>query len=214
MTQRLHNVIFVLGGPGSGKGTQCELLCAQRNLRHLSIGDILRTEQQKPSSAWASIIEVNIRNGLIGSKEMTVGLLKDAMLHHTENQPSTLGFVIDGKLFQSVRPQLIDHALGFPRTLDRAEYFEQTIEPPLAVLVLDCPEDVMKERLKARADVLGRVDDNESIITMRLDIFAHKTKQVIDYYDQRNILSRVNGLGLKDEVNLRVLAAVDKVLAR
>lgn len=99
MTKRLHNIIFVLGGPGSGKGTQCELLCAQRNLKHLSIGDILRTEQQKPGSVWASIIEVNIRNGLIGSKEMTAGLLKDAMLQHTETQPATRGYVIDGKLF-------------------------------------------------------------------------------------------------------------------
>src|SRR4051812_35167822 len=101
--------------------------------------------------------------------------------------------------FTPVRPQPIDHALGFPRTLDRAEYFEQTIELPLAVLVLDCPEEVMKERLAARAEILGRVDDNESIIKRRLDTFANETKEVIDHYDQSHLLIRIDGLGSKYE---------------
>jgi adenylate kinase family enzyme len=115
--------------------------------------------------------------------------------------------------FTPVRPQPIDHALGFPRTLDRAEYFEQTIELPLAVLVLDCPEEVMKERLAARAEILGRVDDNESIIKRRLDTFANETKEVIDHYDQSHLLIRIDGLGSKYEVQSRVSAAVDKAFA-
>lgn len=79
--------------------------------------------------------------------------------------------------------QVIGHMVGFPRTLDRAVHFEQTIERPLVVLVLDCPEEVMKERLKARAKTLGRMDDNESIIKRRLETFAKETKDVIEYYN-------------------------------
>lgn len=97
MTKRIHNIIFVLGGLGSGKGTQCELLSAQRNLKHLSIGDILRAEQQKSNSNRASIMEVNTRNGLIKSKEMTVSLLRKAILQHTEIYHLPQGFVVDGK---------------------------------------------------------------------------------------------------------------------
>lgn len=107
MTERIRNIIFVLGGPGSGKGTQCELLCAQRNLKHLSIGDILREEKQNPASVWASIIEVNICNGLIGSKEMTVGLLKEAMLRHEETQPTTQGYLVDGEFIRTVVDQSV-----------------------------------------------------------------------------------------------------------
>ncbi|KAK5053289.1 hypothetical protein LTR84_002263 [Exophiala bonariae] len=198
MPVSIHNIIFVLGGPGSGKGTQCTLLSAQRNLKHLSIGDILRTEQQNRSSVWATIIKVNISNGLIGSKEMTVGLLKDAMLKHEEMEPGTRGFLVD----------------GFPRTLDRAKYFEETIEEPLAVVVLQCPEGIMRDRLKVRAEMLGRVDDNDLAIQKRLDTFSNETQEVINHYEKRKLLINVDGSGSKEDVQARFAAAVDMALAR
>ena len=74
----MYNIVFVIGGPGVGKGTQCSLLVKEwpTKLVHLSLGDILRDERDKPSSKWGDTLQKNLKEGLIGSKEMVVELLQ------------------------------------------------------------------------------------------------------------------------------------------
>ncbi|GME70481.1 unnamed protein product [Ambrosiozyma monospora] len=76
------DVIFVLGGPGSGKGTQCAKLVSQYGFVHLSAGDLLRAEQNKPGSEVGELIKNYIKEGLIVPQEITIGLLKDAIVEN------------------------------------------------------------------------------------------------------------------------------------
>ena len=73
------SIIFVIGGPGAGKGTQCSLLATKYDFAHLSLGNILRDEVATPDSKWGDIISRNMQEGLVGSKEMTVELLDNAI---------------------------------------------------------------------------------------------------------------------------------------
>ncbi|KAI2638050.1 uridylate kinase [Xylaria nigripes] len=72
-------VLFVLGGPGAGKGTQCERLVATYGFTHLSAGDLLRAEQDRPGSQYGELIKNYIKNGLIVPMEVTIALLENAM---------------------------------------------------------------------------------------------------------------------------------------
>lgn len=73
------SVIFVLGGPGSGKGTQCAKLVSDYGFTHLSAGDLLRTEQDRPDSEFGNLIKEYIKEGTIVPMEITVKLLENAM---------------------------------------------------------------------------------------------------------------------------------------
>lgn len=73
---KLPNVIFVLGGPGAGKGTQCQLLVKDFGFVHLSAGELLREEQARPGSEFGALIDGHMRNGTIVPVEITCGLLE------------------------------------------------------------------------------------------------------------------------------------------
>ncbi len=80
-TLSLLNIVFVIGGPGVGKGTLCSLLEQEwpTKLIHIRLGDILRAEREKPESQWADVLQKNLREGRIGSKEMVIQLLGDRL---------------------------------------------------------------------------------------------------------------------------------------
>ena len=89
-------VIFVLGGPGAGKGTQCARLVADYGFTHLSAGDLLRAEQQRPGSQFGELIRDYIKNGQIVPMEVTVQLLENAMRNSMEGENKKGLFLIDG----------------------------------------------------------------------------------------------------------------------
>ena len=88
-------IISMLGGPGSGKGTQCQMLSQIFDFTHISIGDVLRQEINRPGSQYADILRENILAGRIGAKEMTVSILRDEMLRCVVK--GTRCFVLDGR---------------------------------------------------------------------------------------------------------------------
>jgi UMP-CMP kinase len=88
-------LIFVLGGPGSGKGTQCAKLVADYGFKHLSAGDLLREEQDRPGSEFGEMIKTYIKEGTIVPMEVTVKLLENAMKSSLEKDGKKL-FLIDG----------------------------------------------------------------------------------------------------------------------
>ncbi|KAG0280105.1 bifunctional uridylate/adenylate kinase, partial [Linnemannia gamsii] len=132
-------VIFVLGGPGAGKGTQCANLVRDFGFVHLSAGDLLREEQQRPGSQYGELIKTYIREGRIVPMEVTIALLENAMLASGQKR-----FLID----------------GFPRKMDQAMKFEETVVPSKFTLYFECPEEVMLGRLMKRGETSGRADDN------------------------------------------------------
>lgn len=162
-------VVFVLGGPGAGKGTQCERLVAEHGFTHLSAGDLLRAEQTRPGSQFGDLIRDYIKNGLIVPMEVTIQLLENAMKETLDAKKTTKGrFLID----------------GFPRKMDQAHKFEDSVCPAKLVLFYDCPEKVMEKRLMERGKTSGRADDNAESIRKRFRVFIETSMPVVDYYEQ------------------------------
>jgi UMP-CMP kinase len=88
-------VVFVLGGPGSGKGTQCANMVKDYGFKHLSAGDLLREEQDRPESEFGDMIKQYIREGQIVPMEVTIQLLENAMTSAMEKEDKKR-FLIDG----------------------------------------------------------------------------------------------------------------------
>ncbi|XP_057952556.1 UMP-CMP kinase-like isoform X2 [Malania oleifera] len=170
-------ITFVLGGPGSGKGTQCTKIVETFGFSHLSAGDLLRKEISSDSENGAMILEI-IKEGKIVPSEVTVKLIQNAM-ELSEN----FKFLID----------------GFPRSVENRTAFEQIIgAEPNIVLFFDCPEEEMVKRVLSRNQ--GRVDDNIDTIKKRLKVFTALNLPVINYYSEKGKLHRINAVGTVDEI--------------
>lgn len=166
-------VIFILGGPGVGKGTQCTALAAEDSrFIHLSAGDLLRTERSRPESTFAPIINHHIQQGTIVPSQITIDLLKNAMKESKENCEY---FLID----------------GFPRNVQQGIAFEEQVTPCSALIFFDCPEDVLIERLLNRSRTSGRDDDNIEAIRKRLVTYANETIPVFDHYAAQGKVHRI-----------------------
>ena len=181
-------IVFVLGGPGSGKGTQCEKIIATYDgVHHFSAGDLLRDAVKNGNAD----LEAIMKEGKLVPMETTIGLLKDAMVG------------CGGKTF------LID---GFPRAMDQAIAFEKSIQPCTAVLFFDCSEEVMRERLLARGETSGRADDNEETIVKRFRTFVEQSKPVVEEFDKEGKVFSISSEQSPDDVFLEVKKALDNVL--
>jgi UMP-CMP kinase len=168
------DVVFVLGGPGAGKGTQCSLLVNEYRFIHLSAGDLLRAEMNS-GSANGEMISNMIKNGQIVPSIVTVGLLAKAMEKS------------GGKKF------LID---GFPRNEENNGRWEAEMSDKARValvLFFDCPEKVMEERLLKRGQSSGRSDDNIESIRKRFQTYLRSTIPIIEYYDKKGIVEKIRG---------------------
>lgn len=188
-------VVFLLGGPGSGKGTQSSNLVADFGFTHLSAGDLLRAEQVRPGSQYGELIKSYIKDGKILPMEITVALLSNAMAEALES-----GAAGDKKTSGKAR-FLID---GFPRKLDQAEFFERTVCPSEFTLFLNCPEGVMEERLLKRGETSGRDDDNAESIRKRFRVFVDTSMPVVKAFEEQHKVVAVEATGDVDEVYARI----------
>ena len=167
------SVIFVLGGPGAGKGTQCAKLVENHGVIHLSAGDLLRAEQNRTGSKYGELIAQYIRDGLIVPQEVTIALLEQAI---TENHA------------KGAKKFLVD---GFPRKMDQAITFEEQISPSKFTLFFECPENVMLQRLLERGKTSGRADDNIESIKKRFRTFVDTAMPVVDYFGKQGKVVKV-----------------------
>ncbi|KAF2071908.1 hypothetical protein CYY_006787 [Polysphondylium violaceum] len=166
-------VVFVLGGPGSGKGTQCANIVRDFGFVHLSAGDLLRTEMNSGSQN-GDMISTMIKNGEIVPSIVTVKLLKNAINDHPKKN-----FLVD----------------GFPRNEENNKSWEDNMTNVVDtkfVLFFDCPEEVMTERLLKRGEHSGRSDDNLESIKKRFNTFNIQTMAVIEHYGKQNKVEKVN----------------------
>ncbi|PVH88499.1 putative uridylate kinase [Cadophora sp. DSE1049] len=178
-------VLFVLGGPGAGKGTQCANLVRDYKFTHLSAGDLLREEQDREGSEFGDLIKSYIKDGKIVPMEVTVQLLENAMTEVVEKDKDHKGkFLID----------------GFPRKMDQALKFEETVCPSKFVLFFDCPEEEMQRRLLERGKTSGRADDNAESIKKRFKTFVETSMPVIEYFAGQNRVVKVLATKTPDEV--------------
>eukprot|EP00429_Kryptoperidinium_foliaceum_P067148 CAMPEP_0176053898 /NCGR_PEP_ID=MMETSP0120_2-20121206/26813_1 /TAXON_ID=160619 /ORGANISM="Kryptoperidinium foliaceum, Strain CCMP 1326" /LENGTH=1339 /DNA_ID=CAMNT_0017387359 /DNA_START=54 /DNA_END=4073 /DNA_ORIENTATION=- len=170
------SVVFVLGGPGAGKGTQCQRIVEFCGYRHLSAGDLLRAERQRPGSEIGEEIERCIKEGKLVPVEVTVGLLVKAM---------EAGGWEGGRY-------LVD---GFPRSVDNWEGWCRVVGSRVLVrfvIALECSEEVMEERLLDRGKTSGRADDNLESIRKRFELFRSESIPVLDLFKSKGLLRRVD----------------------
>ncbi|KAJ6654577.1 hypothetical protein lerEdw1_006730 [Lerista edwardsae] len=175
-----HKIIFVVGGPGSGKGTQCEKIVEKYGYTHLSTGEILRAEVSSGSSK-GKMLQCIMERGELVPLDAVLAMLKDAMLEQADD---CKGFLID----------------GYPREVNQGVEFEKKIACPTLVLYINASKETMVERLKKRGETSGRADDNEECIRMRLDTYYKATEPVITMYEKRKIVRKINADGSVDEV--------------
>ncbi|KAF2149825.1 UMP-CMP kinase [Myriangium duriaei CBS 260.36] len=176
-------VIFVLGGPGAGKGTQCANLVRDYGFTHLSAGDLLRAEQDRPGSQFGDMIRTYIKEGTIVPMEVTIQLLENAMNEEIKKSGNRL-FLID----------------GFPRKMDQALKFEQAVVPSKFTLFFDCPEKVMEERLLSRGKTSGRADDNLESIKKRFKTFEETSMPVVDMFEKEGRVVKVQATAAPEKV--------------
>eukprot|EP00094_Tigriopus_californicus_P005772 TCALIF_05563-PA protein Name:"Similar to ak1 Adenylate kinase isoenzyme 1 (Cyprinus carpio)" AED:0.08 eAED:0.08 QI:317/0.5/0.66/1/1/1/3/901/220 len=164
--------ISLLGGPGSGKGTQCELIHIKFGFRHLSTGDLLRHEVLSGSTRGTQLYKL-MSTGECVPYEIVDDILAEAMVAKVAK-----GFVLD----------------GFPLDLEQAQAFEKDIGSPKAIIFIEANDTVLEERLLAR----GNFDDNKTSIEKRLHNFYTKTVPVVEHYG--DLVKRINAERPKEEV--------------
>ncbi|XP_067001310.2 adenylate kinase isoenzyme 1 isoform X2 [Anabrus simplex] len=182
-------IIWVLGGPGSGKGTQCDRIVSRYGFTHLSTGDLLRNEVQSGSERGKQLNAI-MEQGQLVPMEVVLDLLKEAML---EKLNTSKGFLID----------------GYPRELIQGTTFEQQIGECSIILNFDASPETMTKRLLHRAQTSGRVDDNEETIKKRLDTFNKHNKPVIEHF--ANKCKTINAEQDPDTIFKQVQECLDKI---
>lgn len=173
---------FILGGPGSGKGTACGRLVEEFGFVHISAGDLLREEVKRGTELGEKINGI-ISVGNIVPSEITVELLRQSM----ERAPSTVGYLID----------------GFPRKFDQAEMFESGIAKATRVYYFDCTEATMEGRCLSRAvetGGTGRNDDGVEVIRKRFRVNIEQCVPVVNMYKEQGRCTIVDANASKDDV--------------
>lgn len=184
-------IIWVLGGPGSGKGTQCDKIVAKYGFTHLSSGDLLRNEVSSGSSRGKELTAIMERGELV-PLEVVLDLLKEEIV---KNLPTSKGFLID----------------GYPREKEQGILFEKNVAPVNLVLFFDCSEKTLVDRLLGRALTSGRVDDNEETIKKRLNTFRTHNDQVVAQYTDK--LKKIDAERQPDDIFAEVTSYLDPLVA-
>ncbi|KAI5072288.1 hypothetical protein GOP47_0012394 [Adiantum capillus-veneris] len=162
--------IFILGGPGCGKGTQCKHMVKDFGYTHISTGDLLRNEVKSGTNIGKEV-EALMKAGKLVPNNITIGLLENAI-----RSSGCKHFLID----------------GYPRSLEQAHAFEEKIGKPGVVIFLSCSTSTMEKRLLERGKTSKRTDDNVEVIKLRFETYQKESKPVIDYYKGTKKLKEVS----------------------
>ena len=186
--------LILFGPPGSGKGTQSERLISKYGLKHLSTGDLLRSEiaGQTPLGLAAKSF---MDKGQLVPDEVVIEMISSAL----DNNPQAHGFLFD----------------GFPRTTAQAEALDKLLNQKgtsiAVVLALQVSERELIKRLLNRGLTSGRADDvNEEIIHNRIAEYEKKTAAVADYYKKYDKVVYIQGEGDVDEIFLSLSHEIDQ----
>ena len=188
---KMKNIV-IFGAPGSGKGTQSDLMIEHYGLGHISTGDVLRSEIKK-GSELGKTAQSYIDKGNLIPDELMISILAQVY--------DSYGRGHKGVIFD-----------GFPRTIQQAEALKKMLEERgdkvAAMIELDVPEDELITRLIKRGQQSGRADDNEETIKKRLVVYHSQTQPLIEWYKQEGLHHHINGLGTLE----RIFADIQKVM--
>jgi adenylate kinase len=180
--------LILFGPPGVGKGTQAEMIALKLNLFHLSTGEVLR-KAVSDGTDLGKQAKVIMDSGSLVSDDIMIGIVRDAL----KSTDKSGGFILD----------------GFPRTIAQAEalnvLFGELGYNNVRVLNLTADDGELITRLLKR----GRSDDTEETIKHRLEVYYSSTAPVKGVYDKLNMVTDVNGLGSKEDINKKILEILE-----
>lgn len=175
--------IIFIGPPGAGKGTQAKKLVDLLGIPHLSTGDLLRGVKDQ-DSAVAKWVARHLDAGVLAPDHLVMRIVAQRL----ESRDCAKGCLFD----------------GFPRTLIQAqlldEHLQRTNHTIDLVLELDVDRRLLLERLVKRASIEHRVDDNERTIKARLQVYDAQTSPLLEFYNKRGLLKKIDGMQSPDEV--------------
>ena len=180
VTPSKARVVFVIGGPGSGKGTQCAKIKDEFKYNHMSTGDVLRTVvKEKKAPGWQEL-ETDMKEGKLISSQKLISFVKVGIVASTNKKI------------------LLD---GFPRNKENLDEWNKQMKDVadvVAVVYFELADEVMKERLLGRNE--GRADDNEETIAKRISTFNEETKPVIEAYEKEGKVIKIDASKSVDDV--------------
>lgn len=184
--------LVIFGAPGSGKGTQSDILVEKYGFDHISTGDVLRAEIKAGSELGRTAKEF-IDNGQL----IPDSLMIDILAATYDALPKEQGVIFD----------------GFPRTIPQAEALKAMLAERgttvHAMLELNVPDEMLMERLINRGKTSGRADDNEETIAKRLGVYHSQTMPLIEWYEKEGLRNAVKGYGSLEEINANLCAVID-----
>ena len=186
--------VVIFGAPGSGKGTQSEMIISKYGLHHISTGDILRQEIKKQTELGI-IAEEYIKTGQLIPDELIIQILADVL----DANPEAKGYIFD----------------GFPRTIAQGEALDQLLREKetsiIAVLNLDVAEKELINRLLKRGEESGRADDNLEVIQNRLEVYRNQTEPLKEYYKKKGKLFQIKGNNVIEDVFEQIADVLDRL---
>ncbi len=183
--------LLLLGPPGSGKGTQAELLVRRLGIPQIATGDMLRAAVRAETDVGRKARGFMDRGELVPD-EVVIGVAEERL----RKPDAAKGFILD----------------GFPRTPAQAEALDEMLSRSGVELerciALRVDEDELVSRLLRRAELENRSDDNEETIRTRMRVYREQTRPLVEYYSQRGVLQEVEGEGDIDDVASRIEEAL------
>ncbi|MDR3273074.1 MAG: adenylate kinase [Flavobacteriaceae bacterium] len=189
-------IIVLFGPPGSGKGTQAQVLAQKFGFKHVSTGDLFRYNM-KNNTPLGQEAKSYMDKGELVPDELTTKMLKDEL----QRNPDQKGFILD----------------GYPRTTSQAKALDSLLEELLQsgvdiTLALSVEDEILVERIKKRSLDSGRADDaDENIIRNRIKEYYDKTAIVSEHYKAQNKWVDLEGVGEIDEITQVLSKEIEKV---
>ena len=187
--------IVIFGAPGSGKGTQSDLLIEHYGLGHISTGDVLRNEI-KQGTELGKTAQGFIDKGNLIPDDLMISILAKVYDDYGRGHK---GVIFD----------------GFPRTIPQAEALKKMLDERgdkvAAMIELDVPEDELMKRLLLRGQQSGRADDNEETIKKRLQVYHSQTQPLIEWYKQDGLHHHINGSGTLERIFKDIQEVIDSL---
>jgi len=183
--------LLIVGPQGSGKGTQGVRVAEAFGIPVVSTGDIFRANIKQGTELGQRVTAILDAGDLVPD-ELTSEIVRDRL----SQDDAASGFLLDGYPRNTAQVGHLDAFLeGRGESLD-------------AVILLDVPREESLDRLRLRAVEQGRSDDTDEAIAHRLDIYEHETAPIIEIYEPRGIVDRIDGVGSLDEITERISAAL------
>ena len=183
--------VLLIGPPGAGKGTQAVRIADHFDLGWIATGNLLR-EQVANGTELGKVAKEYMDKGDLVPDDLVIEMTRDRMAQAAEEG----GYVLD----------------GYPRTLAQAEAaYRWAVAKGIPfdlTLYFEIEEEELFARLAGRAREEHRSDDTEETVRHRLEVFANQTRPLVDYYQRRGILVRINAVGPIDAISEQIFASL------